>query len=58
MSPEPLIKPAIVVGDPGITDQVLWLVAEPRLACNEVSVVAHWLLGRTQADVTGGSFRD
>ena len=50
--------PIVVVGDPGITAQVLWLVAKPGLTCSEVSEVTLWLRGRTQADITGGSFRD
>ena len=58
LSIELLIESGIVVADPGITAQALWLVAEPRFARIEVSVVAKWLLGPTQADITGGSFRD
>ena len=42
------------VGDPSLTAQILWLIAEPGLSCADVRVVALRLLGRTQTDVTGG----
>lgn len=48
-------EPSLGVVDPGIAAQLLWLKAEPRFACMEVSVIAR-CLGSTQAYVTGGCF--
>lgn len=46
------------VVDPRIAAQVLWLVAEPRLACTEVSKVTQRLYCWPKADVANGGFRE
>ena len=54
---EVLFVSSPAVGEPCITAHVLWLVAEPRIAGSRVGEVADWLVGLTQADVTGGGLR-
>lgn len=55
---EALFECSLGVVDPGVTAQLPWFEAEPRLACMGVCVVAHRLLCWAQADVACGSFRE